>query len=320
MSNIEIITNKASKKKICVFTGIALVIILLAVIGIVAYSNAPAVRLQKRLDLGNRYLSEMEYEKAIAEYEAVIEIDPKNAEAYLGLSDAYIEMGEYEKASAILEEGYTITGVEIIQRKLEEVNTLLVSTTENIPEEPAEVDLDGVIEEVRAQLPNVSIAFTMDSVVLGETDMSGVKAEYIGKPYAKSNLMNNDTLDTVYVCYGHDTPIPEGNEEDEFGFFFASLAEGGNIVSMNCHDKDILCSQLFYVGDPEEELFHALGITSDIVGRKGSITNDDRELTIYSWKEGYFLKYVEGDRQMTAGVRNGKIYTVGYSYTEYSGE
>ena len=112
MSNTEIITNKASKKKIYIFAGIALAIILLTVIGIIAYSNTPAVRLQKQLDLGNRYLSEMEYEKAIAEYEAVIEIDSRNVEAYLGLADAYIGLGEYDKAMEALKRGYEETGNE----------------------------------------------------------------------------------------------------------------------------------------------------------------------------------------------------------------
>ena len=121
MSNTEIITNKASKKKIYVFAGIALAVILLAVIGIIAYSNAPAVRMQKRLDLGNRYLSEMEYEKAIAEYEAVIEIDPKNVDAYIGLADAYIGLGQSDKAIEVLEKGYDSTNDERLKAMLDEL-------------------------------------------------------------------------------------------------------------------------------------------------------------------------------------------------------
>ena len=123
MDNTEIITNKASKKKIYVFAGIALAVILLAVIGIVAYSNAPAVRLQKRLDLGNRYLSEMEYDKALAEYRAAIEIDPKNAEAYLGVVEVYIRTNDFEQALAEAQTGYEATNDERLKEKIDMIES-----------------------------------------------------------------------------------------------------------------------------------------------------------------------------------------------------
>lgn len=97
---------------------------------------------QEQYDLGVRYLSEGNYQEAILAFTAAIEIDPKqapayvgrgdayvlsgeteenlaaakadyekaieldetNAEAYLGLADVYIRQGDYEKALAILQE------------------------------------------------------------------------------------------------------------------------------------------------------------------------------------------------------------------------
>ena len=44
---------------------------------------------QEQYDLGVRYLSEGNYEEAILAFTAAIEIDPKQAPAYVGRGDAY---------------------------------------------------------------------------------------------------------------------------------------------------------------------------------------------------------------------------------------
>ena len=56
---------------------------------------------QEQYDLGVRYLSEGNYEEAIIAFTAAIEIDPKRVEAYSGLSDAYLAIGDYESASEV---------------------------------------------------------------------------------------------------------------------------------------------------------------------------------------------------------------------------
>ena len=50
---------------------------------------------QEQYDLGMRYLNEGNYQEAIIAFEAAIEIDPKRVEAYSGLSNTYMAMGEY---------------------------------------------------------------------------------------------------------------------------------------------------------------------------------------------------------------------------------
>lgn len=52
---------------------------------------------QEQYDLGIRYLSEGNYEEAIIAFAAVIEIDSKNIDAYLGRASAYIGSGETEE-------------------------------------------------------------------------------------------------------------------------------------------------------------------------------------------------------------------------------
>lgn len=53
---------------------------------------------QEQYDLGVRYLSEGNYEEAILAFSAAIEIDPKQAPAYVGRGDAYFAMGDYFNA------------------------------------------------------------------------------------------------------------------------------------------------------------------------------------------------------------------------------
>jgi len=61
---------------------------------------------QEQYDLGVRYLSEGNYEEAIIAFTAAIEIDPKQAPAYVGRGDAYIGAGETEENLAAAQADY----------------------------------------------------------------------------------------------------------------------------------------------------------------------------------------------------------------------
>ena len=100
-----------SKKKIAIIAGIiALVVLSAGVIGAAAYNNMDSVKLKRQMDLGQRYLEELNYEQAIAAFQAVIEIDPMSTEAYLGMAEAYIGLEDTENAIAILRQGYEAAG------------------------------------------------------------------------------------------------------------------------------------------------------------------------------------------------------------------
>ena len=115
---------------------------------------------QEQLDLGMRYLEELDYENAIlaftkaieidprqtepyvqragaylstgetdetlaaalADYEQVLELDETNENGYLGLADVYIRMGQYEKALELLQDALnTVPGSQAIADKLEDM-------------------------------------------------------------------------------------------------------------------------------------------------------------------------------------------------------
>lgn len=61
---------------------------------------------QGQYDLGVRYLSDGNYEKAIIAFAAAIKIDPKNVDAYCSLADVYAAIGDYESAEELFSRAY----------------------------------------------------------------------------------------------------------------------------------------------------------------------------------------------------------------------
>jgi hypothetical protein len=76
------------------------------------------------LDLGEKYLLASDYEQAVLQFTGLIEIEPKNPRGYTGLAEAYIGLGDTDKA------------VDALRRGLEEM-----------PDDPAiKAMLDGLAE------------------------------------------------------------------------------------------------------------------------------------------------------------------------------
>ncbi|WP_312832224.1 tetratricopeptide repeat protein [Sedimentibacter saalensis] len=59
--------------------------------------------MDEQLSLGQKYLNELNYENAIIAFQKIIEVDPKNVPAYLGLADAYEKTDRNEEAIGALE-------------------------------------------------------------------------------------------------------------------------------------------------------------------------------------------------------------------------
>jgi len=96
-------------KEINMKKWIALCLVLLMILPLAACSKSEERQKQlaweEQYNLGIRYLSEGNYEEARLAFEASIEIDPKQENAYLGIAEAYIALGQPEIAQAILEKG-----------------------------------------------------------------------------------------------------------------------------------------------------------------------------------------------------------------------
>jgi len=83
-----------------------------------AYGKVSGDKHSEQLDLGYKYLSEMDYEQAEVTFEHIISIDDKNYEAYLGLAEVYTAMDEPEMAEEIMEDAVDKCGYGEIQVKV----------------------------------------------------------------------------------------------------------------------------------------------------------------------------------------------------------
>ena len=59
-----------------------------------------AVNAADKIELGQKYLTELNYTEAIASFTEAIKLDPNNIQAYMGRAEAYVALGEYDKALA----------------------------------------------------------------------------------------------------------------------------------------------------------------------------------------------------------------------------
>lgn len=74
---------------------------------------------EELLDLGEKYLLEMNYEQALVQFLAVIEIEPMNTRGYTGAAESYIGLNKLKEAVSILEKGFEATNDEAISSMLE---------------------------------------------------------------------------------------------------------------------------------------------------------------------------------------------------------
>ena len=81
-------------KKAAIPAGISAVTLISALM--LGYNAKPITAdstLSDRMDTAYKYINELDYEQAIAEFKAILEIDPQNIDAYLGLANVYMLNG-----------------------------------------------------------------------------------------------------------------------------------------------------------------------------------------------------------------------------------
>ena len=159
------------KKKV---DGLTILVIVLAVLVMITGMLVIAVRvvfpavrgpvrdavIERELRLGRRYLSEMEYDKAVAAFSRVVEIDDRNTEGYEGLGDAY-------------------TGLEDWKPAVQNYDRAVITVTGSLPEDGASE------EEVRVMIAEAETAEAADDG--GETgEEAGRKS---GRPYDTGYVM-----------------------------------------------------------------------------------------------------------------------------------
>ena len=100
--------NKPKKLLITIAAVAGIVLVALAIIiGINLNYTKPLEKMTatELLDLGEKYLLEMNYEQAIIVFNRLIEIEPMNPRGYTGLAEAYLGLGDVYKAIEVFQNG-----------------------------------------------------------------------------------------------------------------------------------------------------------------------------------------------------------------------
>ena len=80
------------------FQLLRLLALVLAALLLFTACKSKAERVQEQLDLGQKYLTELNYTEAILAFTEAIEIDPESIPAYMGRAEAYRGTEQYEEA------------------------------------------------------------------------------------------------------------------------------------------------------------------------------------------------------------------------------
>ena len=68
---------------------LVLFVLLSAVRGTLYFGKSKKNRLQEQLSLGERYLAELDYDRAITSFSEALEIEPKSEDALIGIAQSY---------------------------------------------------------------------------------------------------------------------------------------------------------------------------------------------------------------------------------------
>lgn len=286
---------------------LTLAAILIAVIAAVAVITLPkksgAQELAEALELGEKYLSELNYEQAIASWQLAIEIDPKCLDAYLGLAESYIAMGDYIEAEKTLARAEKILAerqragedvsveMERLNRKMEELEALIRQK-----EEEKEALLKQQREEEAAQRLSLAeqylFAAQYDSAIREFTELLEMtpdrKTAYLGAADACLHLEKNaDAAELI-----EDGIQNIGNKN------FASVLEG---IDKSSTEGYIAIAEAFEAEDLHERALELLERVyretgNEIIGRKLGIVEasrvEYREDYAIEWKDAEFERLI----------------------------
>lgn len=240
---------------------------------------------QEQYDLGVRYLSEGNYEEAIIAFTSAIEIDPKQALAYVGRGDAYVGSGETEETLSTAQADYEIAieldgmcstaylGLAEISILQNDVNNAIL-----ILQKGLDATGDSALQQKILDLQNsegTEYNRFEHMLIAGETDkmLSFEEMTFLGQPLRKMSI---EELAALMSASGMNPEIYDGYDYNT-RHVRAQIGKGGEISAMQYNDvpyADII-SFINYdensaptgirdlmMNDPVEALFTALGFSN----------------------------------------------------------
>ena len=257
--------TKNHQIRIVIYIIIGAVIAAVGVFLVIHSNNSQSsISLQDKLDLGHKYLVELSYDKAVLEFTDAIEIDPMNADAYLGLADAYIGQGDTDKAVEVLEKGFDKTGDDRIMEKLDELKPVEETTITTVSETTAETT---VVTYELAVVPNlVGLTEVEASQLIKDAGLKGeVKDEFnetVEKGYVISQMIPADAevgkdTNVIYSVSKGKEPVVEETTVTTIPESTTETAETNEIETIRQQTYDILVSFYPYMpkGEPNSTVY-----------------------------------------------------------------
>ena len=262
-------------------------VLIIAVIIIVAIAIAACAKpvqtlsISELLDLGEKYLVEFNYKQALVQFLKVIEVEPMNPRGYTGAAEAYIGLDDTERAIEVLSQG--------LERLPDDITIKAMLDDLTIKDMPDELTPIAQLEKMPL------IEFSIDGIMLGETDLSVAKSKYSSREDYMTNLMGNNedhnNEDTVNSMPYEDDDNPD-NDMD-FGYLFVQPVNGSSIQVMFSTDSTLLCLGKYRVGDDASLLLNDFFGFDDITVLKSGeyifYNDNSSKLTLTKWDNGEFL-------------------------------
>ena len=249
------------------------VLMFILVLMLLSGCKSKATRVQEQLDLGSKYMAELDYESAIVALNKAIKIDPKNVDAYKMLAEVYEKSGRLDDARGTLEKVLELDNLssdneEEINNRIKNLDFLVsISKLSGEYDEPTALELSNTgsydiyysVDTKDSRLVATDMKYT-SPILLDEdgsyivkaytVDSSGNKHDSIEVKYtiklSKEHVEKDswESIGNIYRYRGKDGKIVTGWQQIDGSWYYfkenGDMATG--VVDINgakyCFDED----------------------------------------------------------------------------------
>ncbi len=205
--------NTSKKRKKIILASVSLLVIAI-LSGIFIYNNLPSVKMHKYIDLGKKYLNELNYEQAVLTLTKALEIAPDDnenqkylVEAYVQWAESFVSLGDYAKAKEVIERGLEQIDNFVLRSELEKIDGLIRPKEELLVEEDNRENVGSHLELLFEKGEEEQVGSSYGGVV----------------PIRKGELWGAETYEgkSIVPCEYDDFRAPNEN-----GYFVMIKSEG----------------------------------------------------------------------------------------------
>ncbi|MCM1059912.1 MAG: tetratricopeptide repeat protein [Eubacterium sp.] len=233
-----------TKKKIIITLITTFILIAAGITAAVILSKGSSISVNTAdmLQLADKYLREMNYEQAIIEFSMVLEIEPKNTDAYLGLAEAYVALGNNERAIAVLEQAKdNVDNQQTIEEKLTEVKNFyesehaeIITNTEPNSTAPLITTTQIVTATVTtAPIPETTVPITTTAAET-TVQITSVTVETAEQTISSATEATEQTASATTETTDESDNIPSNNTQTFF------IAEKGDALQLTVDTSELV--------------------------------------------------------------------------------